>query len=367
VQIAVSPPRLTQANFPPLQNLPPDHYAITDAGQRCRTLGGGLPRAMVLGPGYAGAMGHWKDGQFLWETTLFGLNPMYYDNHFGGPYAEWSRLYGVEAPANVIATLERAVVVPGLWDTNYQHFIAESLPVIHYVCGVGALNDLPIVVHDRPYVREIIGLLYPDRQFVFLPANQFVQITDRALYITPITRNVDDLGEASQRSFRNLREQVFRAASLPEDGTPDKGKAAYYGRIVHPEHSGRTRVMVNEQELQDGLLDRGFDMRTFDGLSMIEKAKSLADTSLIVTPIGANLLNLMFAPKRLKLLVIAHPVFKNTDWFFGLFRVLGIDLQPAQTSYAVEFTDDEKPLADNRPFQLRTAEFMLQLDQLRET
>lgn len=364
VKIAVSQPRLSQVSFPPLHTLALDQYVLTDAGLRCRTLGGGVPRAMVLGPGYAGSMGHWRDGQFLWETTLFGVNPMYYENHFGGPYAEWAEQFGSSAPINVVGSLERAVVVPGMWDTNYQHFIAESLPVIHYICGVGTLNDLPIVVHDRPYVREILGILYPDRQFVFLQGGKFIHITDRALYITPITRNVDELVEASQRSFKHLRDQVFRAAGLPEDGIPENGVSAYYGRIVQPEHSGRTRVMVNEEELQTGLRDRGFAMRTFDGLSMVDKVRSLADTSVIVTPIGANLLNLMFAPRSLKVLVIAHPVFKNTDWFFGLFRTLGIDLQQAQTSYAVEFTDDEKPLADNRPFRLRTAEFMSQLDQL---
>lgn len=365
MKIAVSKPHLTQANFPHLHELEADQYAIVDAGQRCRTLGGGYPRAMVIRGGYAGNMGHWLNGQFLWETTLFGINPMYYENHFGGPYAEWADKHGSAPPPNVTMSLDRAVVVPGLWDTNYQHFITESLPVIHYVCGVGSLNDTPIVVHDRPYVREILGLLYPDRQFIFVAPSQFIQIADRALYITPITRNVDELGEASRRSFTFLRQAVFAKAGLAEDAAPAEGVSAFYGRKPSPEHSGKTRVMVNEEEMLAGLRDRGFDMRTFDGLSMEEKARSLADVSTVVTPIGANLLNLIFAPRRLKVLVVAHPVFKNTDWFFGLFRLLGIDLQPAQTCYATEFTDDSSPLADNRPYRLRTPEFLAQLDAMR--
>lgn len=345
-----------------LEDLPRGSYEILDAGERCRTLGGGRPRLTVYAGGCSSPWGHHVDGKFQYDTTLFGINPMHIGNFENG-YRHWDCWMQAGKDLDIMAELDTAFLVPGLWDNNYQHFITESLPQIHYIKSLDWLSDLPIIVNDQPHIREITSLCYGSERFIYCPDGKFVKTRRHLLHVQPITRNFDDIGEASARALRHLRKTALGTFLPPGDQWPPADKTVFFGRLALPSNAGRARVMTNEAEARDLFEQRAIEFRTFDQKSIAEKAAALLDVGTIITPLGANLMNLLFARQGARVIVIGHPVFKQTAWFGRL--AAGMDLSLTMLR---EFTDvtlgDTQEINVNAPFAVDIPALTRLLDEL---
>jgi capsular polysaccharide biosynthesis protein len=294
---------------------------------------------MVFGPGQNGPLGHHGGQRYVWDTSLFGLNPQ----QFGSEY--FNDVY-VEGSARCVAKMQQLpeggyddlIVVPGMWDSNYQHFLTESLALIHYATKVEALATTPILVHDQPHVREALSLMYPGRSFVYCTERESV-FAKRALYFTPITRNFDEVPPIAVEAMKALRDRVISLAKDEHKVDPNRSKIGYFGRRERPEYAGRMRTLANQDELFVELQRHGARIDAFDGLSLTEKAALLFDVEFALSPIGANLMNFLFAPEGAHLLVIGHPRFATTPWFERLFAKVGVGLASCDTYDKVELAD----------------------------
>ena len=87
--------------------------------------------------------------------------------------------------------------------------------------------------------------------------------------------------------------QPSRNIYLKRDGFPSKD----FGN----DETGINRHIINENELISELQDRHFEIITLGTKSIIEKKQLLQNANIIVTPLGANCMNLIFtnAPKHL--------------------------------------------------------------------
>jgi len=366
----VPPPGFTRESFPAIEDLSFDQYYLQDMGKRCEELGGGLPRAIALMPGLASPLGHYVNDEFHWETTLYGLNPMYYQEaHYTvKQYRDWrASSKGLEGKIRCIGELEYLVAVPGLWDLNYQHFIVESLPLIHYLSLVPSLSNVPILVNDSAHIREILGLLYPGREFIFCPQDAYVRVARRALYITPVARNGGEIVESSVCAFRYLRECVLAALSNKSaDAAPSPSlRKVYIGRrvVAGLNYSGLNRAMVNECDLQSALVRVGWELDAFDGLSLADKARLLSSASIAMLPVGANLMNLLFAPKGIRLILIGHPLFKPEKFFLNLFKSVDL-VEELCLLFDSVFLADGAPGFPNSPFSVDLDKLFVEINRI---
>lgn len=339
IETAVAPGALSVQTFPRLAELPEGEYDIVDLGRRCNELGGGTPRALVFGSGMNGPLGFNPGSRYAWATSLFGINPQ----QFGSPHFDDIYLRGAERCAAAMANppadgLAELIVIPGLWDSNYQHFLVETLPLVHYINKIDSLRDTPILVHDQEHIRETLDILYPGRAFLFCKKEDSVY-AKRALYFTPMTRNFDALSPIAIEALKALRERTIEKA-LQEYGAPAaRSPLAYFRRIDKPEYAGRFRTMVNESELLAELEPHGVRVEAFDDLSLAQKAILLQGCRYAVSPIGANLMNFLFAPEGMRLLVIGHPRFSTGPWFGAMLEKLEIGLQSFEIYEQVDLAD----------------------------
>lgn len=339
IETAVAPGALSVQTFPPLAELPFGEYDILDLGRRCNELGGGTPRAMVFGPGMSGPLGFNPGSRYAWGTSLFGINPQ----QFGSPYYDDMYLHGAERCAAAMADpptdgLAGLIVIPGLWDSNYQHFLVETLPIIHYINKIDSLRDTPILVHDQEHVRETLDILYPGRAFLFCKKEDSVY-AQRSLYFTPVTRNFDALSPIAVEALKALRERTIEKA-LQEHGAPaERSSLVYFRRVDKPEYAGRFRTMANEADLLAAIEPHGARVEAFDDLSLTQKASLLQGCRYALSPIGANLMNFLFAPAGVRLLVIGHPRFSTGPWFGAMLEKLEIGLQGFEIYEQVDLAD----------------------------
>jgi hypothetical protein len=85
---------------------------------------------------------------------------------------------------------------------------------------------------------------------------------------------------------------------------------------------------------------QGFEFFHLDEQNVRHKARVMRQYSAIVSPIGANLMNLVFCQGRVDIMVLLHPFFQNTDWFFELFGRLGIEGDHRRFAQAAALTEN---------------------------
>lgn len=80
-------------------------------------------------------------------------------------------------------------------------------------------------------------------------------------------------------------------------------------------NAGRSRALVNHDACAAGLAARGFERVLMEGLPLGQRAAALAGARVIVTPFGANCMNLVWAPTVRHVFVYTSPTFAVAGWF----------------------------------------------------
>lgn len=247
-----------------------------------------------------------KDGYLIAESCLLGLNPnMLADSDDYLAKAKVGSIADISLPA--------ASYCINKWDFNYQHFLVETLPKIHcaaHICSA------PIIVADHGHIREILSISYPDRKFVYLNAGTTVAVEQLVLPL-PIARNFEPVRELQVAALRQLRQKV----GFPVQRNPEQ--VAYMGRITVDGLAGQHRQAVNNNDAINVIQSHGVHIHDFMGKSLAEKCWITSSYAHQITPIGANIMNYLFATNDVQLHVIDHPYFKNHEYFSNLLKQVG--------------------------------------------
>lgn len=282
-------------------------------------VGSGFPKAHRYLSGLLTRKGVLRDEKFYLETTLFGV---YREpgsvSYMVQPYADAAR-----GEWSVVADGEMFLYGAYVWDTNYQHFIIESLPRIWLLDGIAEFRHLPMVVSDETHVREIVGLCFPHREFIFLQEGAAVDARDGCIAMAPVSRNFSEIPDALAFAARHLRECVLRHRDTVE-AAGGGASFAYFGRKYDPSYVGRDRVAFELEELLALLGENGFVVRDFDGKDLFRKAGELKGVSVAVTPVGANVMNLLLSSGLEKIVIIEHPMWHGGRYFARLLHRVGV-------------------------------------------
>ena len=102
---------------------------------------------------------------------------------------------------------------------------------------------------------------------------------------------------------------------------------AGHDRKLYLSRKSRTwRRLVNEDEICATLAARGFEILLPEEMSVEEQVRMYQGAKLVVAPNGSAVLNAVFAPKDLKLILLQQRAFFNWGTYYGLMQELGYDV-----------------------------------------
>jgi hypothetical protein len=206
----------------------------------------------------------------------------------GFPYS-WQFLDAVRTVRAAPIAIDDGYLLGLQLSGNYYHWVAEILPLLFLIEAHDPAGHLPVYLGaDLPrFVREYLDLLRPKRRFVWL--DRGVYTADRLLVPTfP--------GGAEWPAANHLlavRRNVLSALEL----APQPRR-----RLLISRGDALDRRVLNDDELLESLIDRGFEYVTLSDLSATEQIRLFADAEIVVAPHGAGTANVLFAPRECRVI-----------------------------------------------------------------
>ena len=243
-------------------------------------------------------------------------------------------LFGVTASRHVTKTLqvftsrpeikiEAAVSLLGQNTTNYAHWLTETLPKLSLLNGFSQYNHLPLLV-DRNLHANIYDslLLLGGRQQPIIRVDRWQCMRVRKLicvsqagyepYIPQDLWNIDMprlVNSFSAPALTALRNAVLRA--LPP-------MTSQYGEKIFLCRNGdrhNQRGLANAKEIEALMKKKGYALIDPAKLSFAEQVHVCRAARSIIAPVGAGLVNFIFASEQCRIIALA-PYYKNANYYF---------------------------------------------------
>jgi hypothetical protein len=126
----------------------------------------------------------------------------------------------------------------------------------------------------------------------------------------------ENQGGCSMEGFRFLQSQI--AQRLPP-------LAAHDRKLYLSRKSRGWRRPANEDEICATLAARGFEIILAEEMTIEEQIRMYQSARLVVAPNGSSMLNVVFAPRDVKLIYLHQRGLFNTGTNYGLLQDLGYD------------------------------------------
>jgi capsular polysaccharide biosynthesis protein len=226
------------------------------------------------------------------------------------------------------AELPAGIMLSGWASEHFGHWVPEYLCRLAYLEEHPRFADLPIIVDAGMPAQhlEFLRLLVPN-PIVEVPEGGALHLGELVVaspsIFFPVLLVPDHEVPAEHQGglpiggFRYLQERV--RARLAPDGRS--------GRKLYLSRKSRTwRRLLNEDEVAEALAARGFEVLYPEEMSLEDQVRMYQGASLVVAPNGSSLLNAIFAPTDLKLLVLSQRGLFNWGTYYGLMAELGYEL-----------------------------------------
>jgi hypothetical protein len=224
--------------------------------------------------------------------------------------------------------LPAAVMLCGWASEHFGHWVPEYLCRLAYLEQHPRFADLPILVDAGmpPQHLDFLRLLAAN-PIVELAENTAVHVGELVVASPSIFFPVhlkaghevppESQGGLPLGGFRYMQARV--AERLPPQGPAER-------RLYLSRRNSSWRRLTNEDEVCAALSGRGFEVLYPEDMSVEEQVRMYQQARIVVAPNGSSLLNAVFAPKDLKLLVLSQRGLFNWGTFYGLMSELGYDL-----------------------------------------
>ena len=170
---------------------------------------------------------------------------------------------------------------------NYYHWLVDSLPRLHLVRAAGLLPSVDYYLiynkNHRFAVEMLTTLGIRPEQIIDVETHPHVQ-ADRLLVTSPVRGTGNHMPDWAGTFLRDV---FLPAPPVPRTFSP----YVYISR-----RDAQMRQVLNEPAVEEALREFGFATYTLSDLSFAEKRALFSQARLIVSPIGAGLANLVFAP-----------------------------------------------------------------------
>lgn len=232
------------------------------------------------------------------------------------------------APLAASAHLAEGVMLSGLASNAYGHWFAEFLPKLRHFKNHPRFQRLPIIVDvDMPashfdFLAALVhnplhrlekgaalrvGCLHVAPTTTFFPVELF---RDHAV---PPEHQASWTAEA----MRYIREGVAMNHALPSERSR---------RLFLSRKNSVWRVLRNEGEIIDGLLDLGFEVIFLEDYDFARQVRTFGEAEFVVAPNGSALNSLIFAATDVKALILGQQ--NSFNWGGWLGPILDLGFKP---------------------------------------
>lgn len=222
--------------------------------------------------------------------------------------------------------MEAAISIMGQCAGSYAHFMSEVLPKLAIVDQRSEYDGIPLLIDswlDHTLVRIIERFNVKRRPilkvFIRRPvrAKRLITVTPTS-YTPPELRDVinglpkpkiePSTHKFSADALRLVRDAAHKIVPEPANWI---GEKLYLRR--RPSWQGNGRGILNEGNIVDLAVRAGFDPIDPSSLTIEEQIAAFRKAKVVIAPIGATLVNLMFAEPGCKIICLSA-FYKNAEY-----------------------------------------------------
>ncbi|MBU1378792.1 MAG: glycosyltransferase family 61 protein [Alphaproteobacteria bacterium] len=300
-------------------------------------------RFMGSVPGYVSYAATLRDATVFAKSSLVlmpggvVLNDMLADERYGRYlllthdktviHREDDRLL-VDVGKHRIEELDAGIMLSGWASEHFGHWVPEYIFRLAYLERHPRFAELPIIVDSDMPIQHLEYLrLLVSNPIVQIPAGGGLRCRELVVgspsTFFPVHLSDDhqvppeNHGGLPTESMRFVQERVMQRSP----------PSARQGRKLYLSRKSRGwRRLLNEDEISATLAVRGFEILFPETMSFEEQVKMYQGAEVVVAPNGSSLLNAIFAPKALKLIVLSQRGLFNWATFYGPMHELGYDM-----------------------------------------
>jgi tetratricopeptide (TPR) repeat protein len=230
--------------------------------------------------------------------------------------------------------IDAGIYLSGLASNHFGHWLPEFLPKLQFLKKHPDFASLPIIVDkDMPqshfdHLRRLV-----ENPLILLPANESFLCKRLLVAPTPAFSPVElypndipvhEMPGLSPRALRFLQGNKLHHTNKPHNR-----------RIFLARKKMKWRRLLNEDDIAEYLFKLGFEKIFIEEMTVSEQIDLFQQAQWIVAPNGSSLLNIIFADKKVKLLVLCQPNLFNWGTFQGPMEALGYQSTCLRGEYAI--------------------------------
>jgi capsular polysaccharide biosynthesis protein len=235
----------------------------------------------------------------------------------------------LDVGAYQLEEIPAGVMLSGWASEHFGHWIPEYIFRLAYLERHPRFAELPIIVDSDmpPQHLEYLRILVSN-PIVQIPAGGALRcgelIVGSPSTFFPINLVADHQVPPENQGGLPTDGLRFVQARMLERLPPPEGPR---DRKLYLSRKGREwRRPLNEDEISAMLAAEGFEILFPEELSFEEQVRMYQSAAVVVAPNGSSLLNAMFAPKDLRLIVLSQRGLFNWATFYGPMRELGYEM-----------------------------------------
>lgn len=255
-----------------------------------------IENVSLCGPALVG----FKAGDIVLDVGYYGRVDLWERN---APYFDMA-MQAIRLPP---IEIECAVSMMSCWSGNYFHWVLDELPkmegVLWYMTRRGVKPTL-LIPSNVSFVEDSIRRFYPQFEVIQVPYG-VIHYRVKRLVVVTTRRHRGRVAPSALKYLRGLSSQVHEAFTTP--------------RIYISRRLARVRRVVNEDDVIEYLLRRGFTVLQNELLDFDEQVQRYAHASFIIGMHGAGLANMVWSNQPgLNVIEIVTPAYANPCcWLAG--------------------------------------------------
>lgn len=256
--------------------------------------------------------------------------------------------------------VKEAISVFGQANGNYAHFVIEALARVCIADQMNVPSQIPIIIESNlhPKLYEALDQMnFNRRPVIRIKPYRRVKV-EKLIYVLPpsytpsekikqsdLTRfefsreSMDCLIDSGKRSKNRTKSKsavyiepfkymdIFGRDPLERQFASMEQSVAAGEKVMlvrNAKSVGNGRFLVNQTGIMDYLIEIGFSVFDIAEMKFNSQIAQFENTKIVVSPIGASLINTIFSPRPIDVIILS-PFFKGADYnyFSGLLGMAG--------------------------------------------
>jgi capsular polysaccharide biosynthesis protein len=213
--------------------------------------------------------------------------------------------------------VEKGINLMHEYNSNYFHFIVETIPRMLMIEEVGIAKDIPYIFENNlhPNIKKLIDLINLNRRpIIFVSPNRLLHINE-VIMPSDLSCIVDSYFNGPEKLQTSIDvRRVKQAVKIISSSADPKEKNSV--NKIYIKRSGSNRKLINQDEIEHELIRHGFQVYDTSSMTIQQQIATFENADLIVTPTGAHVTNIIWSKSKTIVFVLAsnHPSHQQYIW-----------------------------------------------------